>query len=187
MKKYYYLLGSFCIFAVIYVSILHFTIIHYAQMSPPKNVPYVIVLGAKVNNDQMSLSLYHRAKTALNYLIENPDSKVVVTGGQGLDESITEASAIEKFLIENGIDQKRILVEDTSTSTYENLKNTYDLYSIKEAVIVTNTFHSYRANYLASQLNMTTYPLNAKTPSSVKIKSYIREYLAITKTYLLKR
>lgn len=156
-------------------------------MSPPQDVPYVIVLGAKVNGETMSLSLYNRAQTALTYLIDNPKSKVVVTGGQGKDESITEASAIQKFLLENGIDNARILVEDTSTSTYENLKNTYDLYSIEEAVIVTNTFHSYRAHYLANELNMTTYPLNAETPSIIKLKSYLREYLAITKTYLLKR
>ena len=187
MKKFLYFFGVTILIGLLYVAFLHYQIIKYANMEPPKDAEYLIVLGAKVNGTVMSLSLQERADVALTYLNENPNTIVVVTGGQGEDELITEASALEDFFLNNGITKERILVEDTSTSTYENFKNTYELYNITEAVVVTNTFHSYRANFLAQQVGMKTYPLNARTPLIIKPKSYVREYLAITKAYVFKK
>ncbi|UII57927.1 YdcF family protein [Cytobacillus spongiae] len=168
-----------------YIAFAHLHIIETAKKATPKNLPYLIVLGAKVNGEEMSLSLLYRAETALTYLTDNPSTKVVVTGGKGPGEDITEAEALNRFFREKGIDESRILIEDQSTSTYENMKFTKDLFEIEEAVIVSNDFHLYRAISLADNIGIKGYPLAAETPSAVKAYNYLREYLAVLKMYIL--
>ncbi|WP_232726111.1 YdcF family protein [Bacillus sp. FJAT-42315] len=155
-----------------------------AAEKPPANVGHVIVLGAKVNGTEMSLSLQYRVSKALDYLKENPEAKVIVSGGQGSGEDITEAEAMKRFFIENGISKDHILVEDESTSTYENIIFSKQKFNIKEAVIVTSDFHLYRAKKLAEKQGIKTYPLAAPTPEITKVQAYIREFAAITKMFL---
>lgn len=180
MKK-FMIFGAIIMVPVIMIALLHMEMMKTARKSPPPHVPYLIVLGAKVNGEEMSLSLLYRAQKALEYLKENPDTIVIVTGGQGEGEGITEAEALNRFFSENGITKERILKEDRSTSTYENLKFTENLYDIEEAVIVSNDFHLYRAISLAEKVGIKGYPLAAETPKVVKISLFIREYAAILK------
>ena len=170
-----------CLLVIGYIGFTYFQIKHTANEKPPNNVPFLIILGAKVKGDQMSKALYERAKTGLVYLEKNPSTKVIVTGGQGLDEKISEAEAVRRFLAENGIDNDRILIENKSVTTYENIKFSKKRYGAKEAVIVSNDFHLYRAIKLAEELGVKSYPLAAPTPNVVKGKLYAREYLAILK------
>ncbi|WP_284139548.1 MULTISPECIES: YdcF family protein [unclassified Virgibacillus] len=167
----------FCLYA-------HVQIKKTANRTTPQDMPYIIVLGAKVNGDEMSLSLLYRAKKALTYLQDNPQTKVIASGGQGAGEDISEAAALKQYFIEKGIDEERILVEDQSTSTYENLAFVKELYGIEEAVITSNDFHLYRAIENAKDVGIKGYPLAAKTPNIVKWKLYIREYAAILKLKL---
>ena len=88
---------------------------------PPKGVDYVVVLGAKVNGATPSLTLKYRIDKAYDYLRENPDTVVVASGGQGPNEGISEASAMFNRFVGKGISPERILLEDRSTSTTENL------------------------------------------------------------------
>src|SRR5699024_638713 len=78
-------------------------------------VDYVIILGARLYGDKPAPALEERLKTAREYLAENEDINVVVTGGQGNNEGISEAEAMAKYLIDNGIDKNRIIKEDKST------------------------------------------------------------------------
>jgi uncharacterized SAM-binding protein YcdF (DUF218 family) len=184
MKKFIYLSGLLII-PIFIASIIHIQIVKTAKHTTPSNIPYLIVLGAKVNEEEMSLSLLYRAKTALSYLNDNPNTVVIVTGGQGKGENITEAEALRRFFTENHINEKRILIEDRSTSTYENLKFTKELYEIDEAVIVSNDFHLYRAVTFANKVGIKGYPLAAETPKVVKSTLYLREYAAIIKMKLI--
>ncbi|MDZ5473813.1 YdcF family protein [Bacillus sp. 31A1R] len=179
MKK--YLLLILFLSPIIMISIFHYQIKKTAKTTPPSDVPYIIVLGAKVNGEVMSLSLLNRANKALEYLNENPNTKVITTGGQGPGEDITESSALKAFFIENGIDETRILEEDLSTSTYENLRFTKNLYDVHEAVIVSNDFHLYRSIELARKVGIKGHPLAAETPAIVRVNLYLREYAAILK------
>ncbi|WP_249646204.1 YdcF family protein, partial [Lysinibacillus sp. D3C2_S12] len=83
---------------------------------------YMIILGAKVKPGGVpSLSLKSRLEVAVQYLTIYPHVKVIVSGGQGPDEDRTEASVMKDYLEPNGIEASRIIIEDQSTSTYENL------------------------------------------------------------------
>ncbi|QQZ11229.1 YdcF family protein [Heyndrickxia vini] len=167
--------------AVAWASYTFIQIKKTAKEEPPNDIPYIIILGAKVNGEKMSKALSERAKVGLEYLRENKKSKVIVTGGQGPDEKITEAEALRRYMMDNGISKDRILMEDTSVSTYENIKFAKKLYSIDEAVIVSSDFHLYRAIQLATAQGIKAYPLAADTPKVVKMKLYARELLAILK------
>lgn len=181
MRKWKIIIAIGCFIMIGYIGFTYFQIKQTAKERPPKNVPYLIILGAKVKGDKMSKALYERAKTGLVYLQDNPQTKVIVTGGQGADEKISEAEAARRFFVEQGIDKERILIEKRSVTTYENIKFSKKLYNVKEAVIVSNDFHVFRAIKLSEGLGIKSYPLAAETPKVVKAKLYGREYLAILK------
>ncbi len=156
-----------------------------------EKVDYVIVLGARLYGDIPSPALLERLKIAKVYLLENKEVKVVVSGGQGLNEDIAEAHAMEKYLVDNGIEKSRIIIEDKSTSTFENLRLSLD--KIREVddkenikiLIVSNKYHIFRSKLLAKRLGLIPYGLPAKTPPIIIFKSYIREYFAVIKSFFL--
>ncbi|MEQ6354685.1 YdcF family protein [Lysinibacillus sp. M3] len=148
---------------------------------------YMIVLGAKVKPGGIpSLSLKNRLEEAVKYLKKYPRVKVIVSGGKGEDEDRTEASVMLKYLQDNGIDTNRIVVEDQSTSTYENLLFSKELLpkETKKITIVSNDFHLKRAKYLAESLGFEVDVVAAKTPKSVELKLTLREKAALLKTYV---
>ena len=120
---------------------------------------YLIVLGASVYGTRPSVSLENRLKSALSYLNTYPESKAVLSGGQGAGEDITEAECMRQWLEKNGVAPERLLLEDASSSTYENLA--YSKAMIEKdggnpssVAIVSNTYHLYRAKLIAASLGM---------------------------------
>ncbi|MFI8707192.1 YdcF family protein [Bacillus sp. NPDC077411] len=168
----------------VYVVYITYCMKKTANEKVSHTAPYVLILGAKLFGDKPSLSLQNRLDVALGYLHSHPKVKVVVSGGQGDDEDISEALSMSRYLMENGIGKERILLEDRSTSTYENIKFSKDLYDIKHAVVVSNTYHLYRAKIIADRLGMKMEALAAPTPKRSRKKAYIREYAAVIKTIL---
>lgn len=116
-----------------------------------QNLDYMIVLGAQVHEDGPSVVLKYRLDAAIDYLNANPDTICIVSGGQGANEPFPEAKGMADYLTEHGIDEERILLEDKSTNTVENIK--YSKALIKQSYdsvgIVTNNFHVYRAVQIA--------------------------------------
>jgi uncharacterized SAM-binding protein YcdF (DUF218 family) len=170
----------------IYVGILHYQIIRHGNMTAPKDADYLIVLGARVKGTVPSLALQARIKTAARYLKENENTIAIASGGKGPGEDISEAEAIKKELMEHGIDRSRILLEDRSTDTYENIGYSKKLLpeNAKTGLLVTNDFHIFRSKMIAEDAGLKLDVLPASTPVQAILKSYIREYLALTKYYL---
>lgn len=186
MKKIlFYLAVGLVPIVLLYVIVLHVQIQRYSQMEVPKDVDYLIILGAKVNGDIPSLSLQYRIEAAVEYLEQNVHTVAIASGGQGPDEHLTEAEAIKKELLARGIAEQRILLEGQSTSTVENIQFTKEILPTGSniGIVVTNHYHVYRAVSIARDHELNVYGLSAKTPFISLIKSYLREYLAITKYY----
>ncbi len=78
------------------------------------DLDYIIVLGAHVAGTRLSKALLERTRRALRYLEENPETRAVLSGGQGQGEQISEAEAMYRYLTEHGIDGSRLILEDTS-------------------------------------------------------------------------
>lgn len=130
-------------------------VISQMQAEGEDNLDYIIVLGARVNkNGVPSKPLYWRIDAAEEYLRENPNTKAVLSGGQGSDEPMSEAQCMYDALIARGIDESRLILEDKSTSTGENIR--FSLALIDEDAtfgVVTNNFHVYRAVKIAEKLS----------------------------------
>lgn len=149
---------------------------------------YAIVLGARVKgNGEPSLSLQYRLETAVEYLQKNSHVKVIVSGGQGKEEPMSEAERMYTYLLEAGIAKERIIQEDASTSTYENLLFSKELLPEDEKglTIISSDFHLARAQYLAEKLDLEVDVVPAQTPKSVEEKMRLRERAALLKTYVM--
>ncbi len=155
-----------------------------AANSKPKEQPSaVIVLGCKVNGNAPSRMLQGRIQAAYAYLIANPDIPVIVSGGKGSDEAISEAACMQQQLITMGIAAERILCEENSTSTAENLqfsKAILEQHGLQgEYMLVTDAFHQYRAQNLAQQYDMRCYAVSADTVWYLLPTYWVREWFGI--------
>ncbi|MCH1626986.1 YdcF family protein [Ferdinandcohnia quinoae] len=187
-KRLLFVFGFLIIFGLIYVGSIHNKISRSIKVEVPNNADYLIILGAKVNGNIPSLSLSYRINTAAEYLLNNPNTIAIASGGMGPGETITEAEAIQNGLIAKGIDESRIFLEDRSTSTYENVSfsKSFIPNDAQQGIIVTNDYHVYRAVQIAGDADLHVAGLAADTPKVTIVKAYIREYLAVTKYYLQK-
>ncbi len=149
----------------------------------------VIVLGCKIQDDQPSTMLRNRLERALDYLKEHPESPVIVAGGKGQDERYTEAYVMKKYLTEHGIDETRIYQEDSSTNTEENIAMSRAVIQERDLpqnmIIVSDSFHLYRATLHARQLGISCSSIHSQTPVSVFLGYWVREILGILHTTLL--
>ena len=152
------------------------------------NMDYIIVLGAQVRGEFVTKPLRKRLDTAIEYLDENVSTKVIVSGGQGRGEDITEAEAMKRYLVRYGIDESRIIMEDKSTNTKENLMFSYELIEDKSATIaiVTNNFHVFRAVSIAKKIGIENVSGHAASADNRLLLNYmVRESMAIVKEKML--
>ncbi|EHR7112489.1 YdcF family protein [Listeria monocytogenes] len=159
------------------------------RTKPSDNADTVLILGAKVNGDPAEPAevLKERLDAAVTYLNENPTMQVVVSGGQGEDESASEASVMEEYLVNKGITRSRIKIEDKSRRTEENIKYSKEKFNLGKTVIVTSDYHMYRALMLAKRQGLDVSGLPAKSQSVIKIKNMMRETLSITYAWVFDR
>ncbi len=162
-------------------------ILKSAFTAPPENLDYLIVLGAKVNGTQPSGALRNRIDMASEYMHKNPETLVIASGGQGPDEGISEAECIRRGLVQRGIDESRILMEDKSTSTLENLTFSLNLLGDETPTIglVTNNFHVYRSMKIAETFETYEFFAVPVATSALSLPHYmLREFCATVVGFL---
>jgi len=153
---------------------------------------YIVVLGAGLWGETPSDILYKRMDVALDYIHKNPEVKIILSGGKGPGEDITEAEAMKRYFIKNGIDEKMIFKEEKSTSTEENIKyskqliNTFDKNKNISITIVTSNFHMLRSKLLAKRAGFVVHEYSAPILSWLIPTYYTREYFALIKYFVLK-
>lgn len=175
------------IFAAVVLAVvvlpLSFNMAKYANYKTDDGAQTVIVLGCKVNGDSPSRFLNDRCKAAAKYLKDNPDAVAILSGGQGPDEYISEAQCMENVLIGLGIDGGRLIKEDKSTSTVENISFSKKIMEerglSKEIVIVTNEFHEFRAKLICNKQGLIFHSVSSKTPVYTFLTYYTRELMGI--------
>lgn len=190
MNNIFSIIRHLLIIIICLILILESIIIYGSRNNYNKDADYIMVLGAKLHGDRPSKSLMYRMETALEYMKADEDLVLIASGGQGHDETIAEGDAIKNFFISKGITQNRIIVENQSKNTFENMKMSRDLIKKDGKIkinIVSNKYHIFRAKILARRNNFEAYGISAKTPRPVLLKSYLRESLAIIKSYIFDR
>ena len=155
---------------------------------PPDGADYCLILGAQIRQNGPSIVLKRRLDIAIDYLKKNPDTKVIVSGGQGANEPMTEAQGMAEYLVEHGIKESRILKEDKSRNTSENLSfsSAYLDKEQDEGVIVTNSFHVFRALHIAKKKGyQKVYGLAATSYLPTLPNNLLRECLGVWKDALV--
>ena len=179
------------ILGLLVVGITEAIVIHASFGDPKEDVEYMVVLGAKVNADGPSVSLWDRICGAYEYLEEHPDVTCVVSGGQGTDEPITEAECMYRELVMLGIDPKRIWIEDEATSTWENMQFTLNLIEEKTGVrpeklgVLSSEYHLFRASLFAKACNVEFVGIPARTSRVPQMINHFMREVAGVWHYLL--
>jgi uncharacterized SAM-binding protein YcdF (DUF218 family) len=143
---------------------------------------YVVILGCQVDGSLPSIPLTRRVNTSVEYLNENQNTNVIITGGKGYGENISEAEAMKRILLRSGVDENRIFEEQNAKSTVENLKFSDELYHLtdKNIVIVSSDYHLFRALSTAKKLNYKNVGgLPSKSQLSALPVYLLREYAAV--------
>ena len=160
-------------------------VISNAKTDADPQSDYLIVLGAGVNGSAPSLSIVNRLEAALDYLETYPDAVAIVSGGQGAGEDVTEASAMHDWLVAHGMPESRIVQEDQSTSTRENLENSFAIIRSRGGdpaggvAVVSSEYHLYRAKQMARALGAKPLGVAAETTlPTMRANYFIREAFA---------
>lgn len=179
-----FLLGLIILCFVMFFAILYL-VLKYEKSNCEKFCEYVLVLGARILDENTPCKvLENRLISAIIYLQKFENSKVIVSGGTGIDEPISEGYVMKKYLINHGIDKHRIFVEDLSTNTFENLKNTKQiLKDVDEILIITSKYHLFRSKFLARRVGFRKiYLIGSEVNADSRQKNIIREIFAIIKS-----
>ena len=158
-----------------------------ARQTPEENAEYIIVLGAQVREGGPSVVLRYRLDRAVSRLREDPDTLCIVSGGQGYNEPYPEAEGMRDYLLEQGIDPSRILMEPQSSNTRENLAFSAQLLDKETARvgIVTNDFHMFRALAIARKQGYAhAFGIPAASSRLYLPNNLLREFLGVVKDRL---
>ena len=178
---------------LIYGSYLYVTYIIYGFVYNTfpviKHPDYIIILGSGLIGDKVPPLLAQRlekGKTMYEKFHNHP--KIVVSGGQGVDEPITEAEAMAQYLRQVGIPQEDIIIEQQSTNTLENLQFSKTILDQKSkenyyCLVVTNSFHSLRAGIYMRKLGIKGRSIGSRTALYFLPSAWIRETIGLIVLY----
>ncbi len=174
---------------VIILLVINIFMIASMRDYPESKNPTVIVLGCQVKGDRPSLMLKRRLDSAYDYLSANPESKAIVSGGKGNDEIMSEAKCMKDYLCDKGISSERIIMEDKSSSTYENLKFSKSVIEknnlCRDIVIVTDGYHQLRAEMIAKSLDYQNISnISAPTSPWLVPTYWVREWFGVAYQFI---
>lgn len=175
-----------CIMGILFL-IVEGCIISSFSKKGPEGLDYLVVLGAQMKSSGPSRALQYRLDEAVCYLEENPDTRVIVSGGQGPDEHISEAQGMFDYLVEKGIEPSRILMEDQSRNTVQNLNYSAEFLDKENnsVGVVSNNFHIFRAVGIAKKSGYTSvYGIAAKGEPFLQFNNMMREFFGVMKDFL---
>lgn len=169
--------GSF----ILIEGFLVYNIGHHQSVESLEEVDYMIVLGAGLRGEDVSPTLKARLDQAIAYYNLHPKTMIIVSGGQGQDEVISEAEAMRRYLEEVGIPGESIIKEDHSTTTLENIAFSKEILrkreeAVESILIVTHDYHLLRAQMLAYFMDLESIGLSAESSLLGRINYLIREY-----------
>ena len=139
---------------------------------------YVVVLGAGLNGDVPSPTLASRLDKAVEYLNKNSNATAIVSGGQGKGETIPEAQAMQSYLVRHGINEGRIIMEESAENTYENFLYSKEAMDTDSVVFITSDFHMIRSAQMAKLNGINAAHIGASTPITMIPVACAREAAA---------
>ena len=181
-----FIIYTYIIFGFAFVGFMMYSFV-YLWLPKKQHYDFIIVHGAGLlNGERATPLLKRRIDKAVQafYQSKNPHIRLIASGGQGSDEKISEAQAIYNYLVENtDVPKEAILLEEKSTTTYENLLFSKELgeqfVEDPRFLFVTNDYHVFRTSTYARQIGMQGDGLGCSTASYYIPSAFIREYVAL--------
>ncbi|MFE6616313.1 YdcF family protein [Amycolatopsis sp. NPDC057786] len=179
--------GIVVYFSFLFVCFLLYSIV-YGRIRTEKGVDFVVVLGSGLLDGHKVPPLLagrlDRAKRVIDAEARRGREPMVVTsGGQGPDEDLPESHAMAGYLVENGLPRERILLEDRSRTTFENLTFSAEIMERHKAdyrcTVVTNNFHVLRAALIARRAKVNGQVIGSPTAWYFWPSATLREFVAI--------
>jgi uncharacterized SAM-binding protein YcdF (DUF218 family) len=170
----------------------------YSIYQPLHTVHYIIILGSGlINGDTVSPLLAGRIQAGIKIYQKQAKRKrksvvpkLILSGGQGADEKISEAQAMKQYAIEHGVKEEDILIEDQSKNTYENMFNSKKIIEAREADIkkcrilfCTTNYHVFRSAVYAQHVGLRAEGIGASTKGYFRYNATIREFIALIKLH----
>lgn len=186
LKKFYYIYKTMIIIFIssfiLVEGMIIFNINEGENITNIDNIDTMIVLGARLDGDKVSNTLKLRLDKAIEYYNKHKNINIIVSGGKTNSSDISEALAMENYLIANGVNKNNIIKEDKATSTLENIiyskKILEDINYNGKVLIVTSDFHLFRGRLIASILGIENKGICSKSELSKRIYYMIKEYPA---------
>lgn len=153
-----------------------------------KELDYIVVLGAQLKTTGPSRVLQYRLDTAYEYLTAHPDTKAIVSGGQGSNEPASEAQGMYDYLVKRGIEPGRIVLEDKSVNTEQNIRFSKEFLQADadKVGIVSNNFHVFRAVKLAKAAGYrNVVGIAAPATAFYLPNNMLREFFGVVKDFLM--
>lgn len=179
---------TLCIIYLLFIfSMFSFSgLLNLMHINKKRRIDYIVVLGCGIFGDKMTPLLKGRVDKGIELYKKHPEATIIMSGGQGKGENIPESVAMKRYALEKGIQEDKIIIEDQSMDTRENLINSYQIINDSKAniVIVTNRFHVLRALMIARKLKIKCKGYGSKTKWYFSLNAHLREfvgYLSISK------
>ncbi len=152
------------------------------KQGAPIDGDYILIHGTYIRPDEsLGDELRKRVDKALAIYRQGDNMKFIVSGGQGHDEPVSEAVAMRAYLVDAGVDADRIIMEDQSKTTYENLL--YSKALVREAnpqyIFVSSDYHMFRIQMMAKKLGMRGVAVGSEISMNTKLGASVREYFAL--------
>lgn len=173
------------LFALLFIFLaVEMPVVAVGQLAKPAPADVMIVLGSRVIGGEPGPMLRLRLEEALRLYAQGLAPVIIVSGARGADEEVAEAFAMREYLVKHGVPGERILTEDASYSTYQNLANSQALmasHGYRTALIVSNASHIHRSLVLARELGLEAVAGPAPMPDSLylRVRQYLREGAAM--------
>ena len=154
-------------------------VLNLFHLKKKRNADYIVVLGAGIIGDKVTPLLAARIEKGIELLRYNPNAVLIMSGGQGAGEDIPESQAMAAYAVNKGVDMEKIIMEQKSVSTQENLRFSRELMKKQkpQIMIVTTAYHVFRALILAKQQRIKCVGFSAKTKLYFTLNAFIREFV----------
>jgi uncharacterized SAM-binding protein YcdF (DUF218 family) len=192
MKKNLKRIKYLILILILVMILMEADIITFGIQNKPKKSDCIIILGCSVYGTNPSPFLQSRLMEGINLFKQGYADHIIVSGGKGPGEDISEAEAMKKYIISKGLKEENVIIEDKSRTTMENL--TFSKEKMKEknfnsAIVVSNKYHLKRVSLMAKKLKIdASYSgVFVSQYKTVEVKGFIREVPGLIKYCILKK
>ena len=184
--------GVLLVSALVIVGMFIFIGVNGSKNTIKFNEDCVLVLGCGIRGEAVLPTLQLRLDKCVEYLQRNPSALIVVSGGQGRNEAISEAEAMKRYLVSKGVNAAQIIEENRSRNTMQNFQYSKELIDSRfssesySVACITSNYHAYRAKRLSEAAGLPVVQYNSGSLWYLYPSAYFREMLSIFKLWIYK-